>query len=105
MNKAIAALIVAAALPACGAKEVNDNTVQIMSSGSADADYLVLFLNRRTILYDGDLPADRLRVTGSRLKIMGCREPHLVRERAEEQDGTWPLGGKRIVYLSDWRCG
>jgi hypothetical protein len=108
MKKALAALVVAALLPACGGgkgiADVNDDTVQIMASSAPDADFLALFLNRRTVLFNGDLPVDRLHVIGSRLKLIGCRDPRLVRERAEEQEGTWSFGGKRIVYYSDWRC-
>jgi hypothetical protein len=107
MKKALAALLLAALLPACGGgkgADMNDETVQIMASRAPDANFLVLFLNRRTVFFNGDLPADRLHVTSSRLKLMGCRDPRLVRERAEEQEGTWSFGVKRIVYYSDWRC-
>ena len=108
MKTALAALLIALLLPTCRGTRlgnVNDDTVQILPDQAPDADFLVLFLNRRTLLFNGDLPYDRLRVTGSRLKSMGCRDPRMLRERAEEQDGTWSFGGKRIIYYSEWKCG
>jgi hypothetical protein len=109
MKNALAALLLALLVPACsggskGTGDVSDNIVQIMPDQSPDADFLVMFLNRQTVMINGDLPFDRLRVTGARLKTMGCRDPRMLRERAEEQDGTWPLGGKRIIYYSEWKC-
>jgi hypothetical protein len=110
MKNALAALLIALLLPACsggskGLGPVNDDSVQIMPDQASDADFLVMFLNRHTVLFNGDLPHDRMNVTSSRLKSMGCRDPRMLRERAEEQDGTWSLGGKRIIYYSEWKCG
>jgi hypothetical protein len=48
------------------------------------------FSNRPSLLFNSDLPADRRNVIGARLKRLGCRDPRLVRERAEEQEGTCP---------------
>jgi hypothetical protein len=110
MKNALAALLIVFLLPACsgggkGLGPVNDDSVQIMPDEAPDADFLVMFLNRQTLLFNGDLPYDRLHVTGSRLKSMGCRDPRMLRERAEEQDGRWSFGGKRIIYYSEWKCG
>lgn len=108
MPKALALLLLAALpLQACAPQspnEVSDDTVQVLPTRSGDADFLVLFLNRQALLYNGDLPADRVRVTASRLKSMGCREPRLLRERAEAQDGTWSFGRPRVLYYSEWKC-
>jgi hypothetical protein len=107
MKTALAALLIALLLPTCsgtGLGNVNDDTVQILPDQAPDADFLVLFLNRRTLLFNGDLPYDRLNVTSSRLKSMGCRGPRMLRERAEQQDGTWSFGGKRVIYYSEWKC-
>jgi hypothetical protein len=108
MSKALALLLVAFLLPGCAqrsAAEVSDDTVELLPNRSGDADFLVLFLNRETLLYNGDLSADRIRITVSRLKSVGCREPRRLRERAEEQEGTWSFGRKRVIYYSDWKCG
>lgn len=108
MPKALVLLLVAALLPGCArqsAAGASDDTVELLPKHSGDADFLVLFLNRETLLYNGDLPADRMRITVSRLKSVGCREPRRLRERAEEQEGTWSFGRKRIVYYSEWKCG
>ncbi|HXZ01456.1 MAG TPA: hypothetical protein VEI03_15785 [Stellaceae bacterium] len=108
MPKALAFLFLALLLSGCADKsatEVSDDTIQVLRSYSGDADFLVLFLNRRTFLYNGDLPADRVSLTVSRLKSVGCREPRRLRERAEEQEGTWSFGRKRVIYYSEWKCG
>ncbi len=83
---------------------VSDDTVQIYPGG-ADEDYLVLFLNRQTLMINGDLAADRYRVASSRLKQIGCREPRMVREKAENREGSWSFGRPRVVYYSQWQCG
>ena len=109
MLRVLALLVLCAALlPGCQSQtpaQASDETVQLYSSRSGDADYLVLFLNRQTLLYNGDLPADRLRITVSRLKSVGCREPRLLRERGEAQEGTWSFGRQRVLYYSEWKCG
>jgi hypothetical protein len=100
-------LLLAAALAGCAAespRQASDDTVQLLPTRTDDADFLVLFLNRQTLLYNGDLAADRLRVTASRLKGTGCREPRLLRERAEPQQGTWSFGRPRVLYYSEWKC-
>jgi hypothetical protein len=107
MKNALAALLIVLLLPACsGGRDQStvDDPVQIVPDEAADADFLVMVLNRRTVLFNGDLPHDRLSVTRSRLKTIGCRDPRMLRERAEEQDGTWSFGGKRIIYYSEWKC-
>lgn len=108
MPRALACLLVLLLLQGCAretANEASDDTVELLPSHSGGADFLVLFLNRSTLLYNGDLPADRINITASRLKIVGCREPRRLREWAEAQDGTWSSGRKRIVYYSEWKCG
>jgi len=108
MPKTLAVLLVAVLLQGCAQKnagEASDDTIELLRNRSGDADFLVLFLNRETLLYNGDLPADRVRITVSRLKSVGCREPRRLRERAEEQDGTWSFGRKRVIYYSEWKCG
>ena len=86
------------------ADAVSDDTVAIYP-GSGNADYLVMFLNRQTLMINGDLAADRLRVTSSRLKQLGRREPRMLKEKAEDQGGTWSFGRPRVLYSSLWRCG
>jgi len=108
MGKLLALLLVAASIAGCATKsagDVSDDTVEIIPGSARGADVLVLFLNRQTLLYNGDLAHDRMRVIRARLKTAGCREPNLVREHAEEQDGTWSFGRKRVLYYSDWTCG
>lgn len=108
MPNALALLLLAVLLQGCArqsAAEASDDTVELLPSRSGAADYLVLFLNRETLLFNGDLPADRARITVSRLKSVGCREPRRLRERAEEQEGSWSFGGKRVIYYSEWKCG
>ncbi|MGO8918305.1 MAG: hypothetical protein ACLQJR_20590 [Stellaceae bacterium] len=108
MPKALAVFLVAMLLQGCAQKsagEASDDTVELLPSHSGGQDFLVLFLNRQTLLYNGDLPGDRVRIIVSRLKSVGCREPRLLRERPEEQDGTWSFGRKRVIYYSDWKCG
>jgi hypothetical protein len=108
MPKALLPLLLVLALIAgCApesAGEASDSTVQILPTREGDANYLVLFLNRQTLLYNGDLAADRVSVTASRLKRVGCREPRLLREQAEPQSGRWSLGRSRILYVSEWKC-
>jgi len=110
MPRTLAPLLVLAALllPGCAPQtpaQASDDTVQLYPSRAGDADFLVLFLNRQTLLYNGDLPADRVRIAVSRLKSVGCREPRLLRERGEAQQGTWSLGRPRVLYYSEWKCG
>ncbi|HZB91083.1 MAG TPA: hypothetical protein VE397_06570 [Stellaceae bacterium] len=108
MRQVLALLLVAGLLGGCGQTSVNqldDDTVEIMPSADGNADFIALFLNRQTFLYNGDLPADRQHIIASRLKTAGCRDPRMLGERAEEQDGTWSFGRKRIIYYSAWKCG
>lgn len=108
MKQALVFLLLAASLPGCAAKgpdDVSDETVSIVRSRAPDADFFAMFLNRQTFLFNGDLPADRQRVIGARLRTLGCRDPRLMREKPEEQDGSWSFGRKRVVYLSEWKCG
>jgi hypothetical protein len=108
MPKALALLVLAVWLQGCSPQSLaaaSDDTVELLPSRAPDADYLVLFLNRQTLLYNGDLFADRLHVAASRLKSVGCREPRLLREQPQPQGGTWAFGRPRIVYYSEWKCG
>jgi hypothetical protein len=108
MRQALVSLLfLAALLWGCASQsvdQVSDDTVQIIPSGGG-ADFLVLFLNRWSLLFNGDLPADRQRIIASRLKSTGCRDPRMLRERAEDQQGSWSFGRKRVVYYSEWKCG
>ncbi len=107
MPKALLPLLLAAALAGCApqsAGQASDDTVQLLPTREDDANFLVLFLNRQTLLYNGDLPADRVHIIASRLKSVGCSEPRLLREKAEPQSGTWSFGRPRIVYYSEWKC-
>lgn len=107
MPKALAWFLVVALLQGCAPQSpsaASDDTVQVLRSYSGDADFLVMFLNRRTLLYNGDLYADRFHITVARLNSVGCRDPRLLRERAETQDGSWAFGRKRVVYYSEWKC-
>jgi hypothetical protein len=105
MKKALIPLIVAGLLWGCVSQTgSNDDPVQIVPTRDRNADYLAMFLNKQTLLYNGDVWADRQHIISSRLKNMGCREPQMLGERAEEQDGTWSFGRKRIVYVSEWKC-
>jgi hypothetical protein len=107
MKNVLAALLIVCLLPTCSGgkgQSTVDDTIQILPDQALDADFLVMILNRQTLLFNGDLPHDRLSVTGAKLKSMGCRDPRMLRERAEEQDGTWSFGGKRIIYYSEWKC-
>jgi uncharacterized protein HemY len=103
------AFLAALALGACSGKQaaeaLNDDTMSVMRDRAGDADLLVGFLNRRTLLFNGDIQADRISVISARLKNAGCRSPVMRREHAEEQDGTWSFGRKRVVYYSEWTCG
>ena len=102
-------LVALLALIGCSGKKaidaLNDDTMSVTRDRAPDADVMVGFLNRRTWLFNGDLAADRISVISARLKNAGCREPVLRREHAEEQDGTWSSGRKRVVYYSEWTCG
>lgn len=107
MPKKLAALLLALWLAGCATQSpgsASDDTVELLPSHSDGADFLVLFLNRETLLYNGDLAADRRHITIGRLQSVGCRDPRLLRERAEEQDGTWSFGRKRVIYYSEWKC-
>jgi hypothetical protein len=107
MPKALAPLLVALLLHGCApqsAASASDDTVELLPSHSGGADFLVLFLNRETFLYNGDLAADRQHITIARLRSVGCRDPRLLRERAEVQDGTWSFGRQRVIYYSEWKC-
>ena len=92
------------AAPRKAPASVSDDTVEVLPSHYDGADFLVLFLNRETLLYNGDLAADRRHITIGRLQSVGCRDPRLLRERAEEQGGTWSFGRKRVIYYSEWKC-
>ena len=105
MKKALVPLVIAGLLWGCVAKSgSSDDPVEIIPTSGGNADFLAMFLNRQTLLYNGDVWADRQHVISSRLKTMGCREPRMLRERAEVQEGTWSFGRKRIVYYSEWTC-
>ena len=84
--------------------QVSDDTVEIIPTGGGGADFLVMFLNRQTLMYNGDLASDRQRIVASRLKSTGCRDPRILRERGDEQPGSWAFGRKRLVYYSEWTC-
>ena len=106
MCRLIVPLVLAVALAGCAsgtADAVSDETVQIFPDRGGE-DYLVMFLNRQTLMINGDLPADRSRVTSARLKLIGCREPRMIREKAESREGSWSFGRPRVVYYSQWRC-
>ena len=75
-----------------------------MRDEAPSGDFLAIFSNRPSLLFNGYLPTDRRNVIGARLKRLGCRDPRLVRQRAEEQEGTWSFDRKRILYLSEWKC-
>ncbi len=104
---ALALPLVLALLGGCAGKsagETSDDIVEIMRDEAPIGDFIAMFSNRPTFLVNGDLPADRRNVIGARLKRLGCRDPRLIRERAEEQEGTWSFGRKRMLYLSEWKC-
>ncbi len=85
-----------------GIDQISDDTVEIIPNGNGD--FLVMFLNRQTLMFNGDLAADRQRIVASRLKSTGCRDPRILRERGDEQPGSWAFGRKRILYYSEWTC-
>ena len=101
-------VIVALALAGCGSSgrtdDGSDDTVQIWRPGNGDADFIAAVLNRQTLLFNGDLRADRISLVGARLKSLGCRHPSLLREKSEELDGTWSFGRKRLLYYGAWKC-
>lgn len=97
-------LLLAAGCAARSLDDVSDDMVQILPDRGKSGDFLVMFLNRQTMLVNGDLAADRINVTRARLLEAGCRDPHLLREKAEPQEGTWSFGRKRVIYLSEWAC-
>ena len=99
-----AAFLLAAVLGGCAGQhksldDVNDDKVQIARAANGDADFIAIVPNRRTVMFNGDLQFDRLSLIGSRLKQIGCREPRLLREKAQDE------GGNRVVYYSAWKCG
>jgi hypothetical protein len=104
MKKALVPLVIAGLLWGCASNTVNEDPVQIIPTSGGNADFMAMFLNRQTLIYNGDVWADRQHIISSRLKTMGCREPRMLGERAEEQEGTWAFGRKRIVYYSEWKC-
>jgi hypothetical protein len=104
MKKALVPLVIAGLLWGCASTSGNEDPVQIVPTRDRNADFLAMFLNRQTLLYNGDVWADRQHIISSRLKTMGCRDPRMLGERAEEQPGTWSFGRKRIVYYSEWAC-
>jgi len=79
--------------------DVSDSNIEIWRAASGDADFIAAVTNRQTLLFNGNLRADRVSVVGSRLKALGCRDPRLLREKAEDE------GGNRILYYSAWKCG
>jgi hypothetical protein len=109
MRDARLLLVVALALAGCASPsrapgDVSDENIEIWRPGNDDADFIAAVLNRQTVMFNGDLRADRISVVGSRLKSLGCRDPRLLREKAEELDGTWSFGRKRILYYGAWKC-
>ncbi len=86
------------------AGDASDEMADIMPSRAPGVDYLVIFSNRPNLLINGDLLADRKNVTGARLKRLGCRDPRMLHERAEPQEGSWPLGRQKMLYYSEWTC-
>jgi hypothetical protein len=102
--RTVAALLLAAALAACAGQhkslgDVNDDKAQITRAANGDADFIAMVPNRRTVMFNGDLWADRVSLVSSRLKLIGCREPRMLREQAQGE------GGDRVVYWSAWKCG
>ena len=107
MRATLLLLLTLALIGGCASKsidELSDDTVEIIPTGSGGGDFLVMFLNRQTLMYNGDLAADRRRIVASRLKSTGCRDPRLLRERGDEQPGSWAFGRKRVMYYSEWTC-
>jgi hypothetical protein len=109
MRDALLLLVVGLALAGCApvrssANDASDDTVQIWRPGTDDADFISAVLNRQTLMFNGDLWADRISVVGARLKSLGCRDPRLVREKAEALEGTWSSGRKRVLYYGAWKC-
>lgn len=105
MRALLASLLVALLLGSCtpkSADQISDETVQIIPTGNGE--FLAVFLNRQTLLFNGDLPADRERIIAARLQTAGCRDPRVLQEHAEDQGGTWSFGRKKILYYSEWRC-
>lgn len=84
--------------------DASDDIADIIPSRAPGVDFFVMFSNRPSLLINGDLPADRRSVIGARLKRLGCRDPRMLRERAEPRDGTWALGRPKMVYASEWVC-
>jgi hypothetical protein len=105
MRPLLAPLLALALLAGCAPKspdQLSDETVQIIPTGRGE--FLAMFLNRDTLMFNGDLAADRMRIIAARLQSAGCRDPRMLGEHAEEQPGTWSFGRKKIVYNSEWRC-
>lgn len=107
MPKRLVSVLLAATLWGCASQDpgaVSDDTVEILRGHGDEANFLVMFLNRQTLLYNGDVPADRVHIIASRLKSVGCRDPRLLHESAEKQPGTWSFGRPRVIYYSEWKC-
>ena len=85
--------------PAGAPNDAGDGTIEIWRAPRGDADFIAAVANRHTFLFNGNLRADRISVVGSRLKALGCREPRLLREKAEDE------GNDHIFYYSAWKCG
>ena len=97
-------LLLGLALAGCGssapaAKNGLDNSIEIWRAPSGDADFIAAVANRHTLIFNGDLHADRVNVIGARLKLLGCRDPRFLREKAEDE------GGNHVLYYSAWKCG
>jgi len=104
MRHALLLLLLGLALGGCNPtahsmNDVSDDNVEIWRPGSGDADFIAAVANRQTLLFNGNLRADRISLVGSRLKSLGCRYPRLLREKAEDE------GGNHILYYSAWKCG
>lgn len=104
MRQAFLRSLLALALAGCNpsarsSNDVSDNNIEIWRAASGDADFIAAVANRQTFLFNGNLRADRVSVVGSRLKSLGCRDPRLLREKAEDE------GSNHILYYSAWKCG
>ena len=98
-NARILLLTIAVALAGCGgAPGSASDPIQIYPDSSGNADFIAVVPNQQSLIFNGSLRADRISVVGSRLKSMGCRDPRMLRESAENE------GGNRVVYYSAWKC-